>query len=230
MECQAAESFSLEMSSLADRYRSGATCPTQVIQHLWDGLAASCDLSIWIHLLSLEELQSQAQSLERRSAGREALPLYGVPFAVKDNIDVAGYPTTAACPAYSYVAERSAPVVSRLIEAGAIFVGKTNMDQFSTGLAGDRSPHGVPANPFDSSRISGGSSSGSAVAVARGLVSFALGSDTAGSGSGSGRLQQYRRLETDARHFEHGGDGSRLSIARLRSHFRHDVGRCVDCP
>ena len=91
-------------------------------------------------------------------------------------------PTTAACPAYSYVAERSAPVVSRLIEAGAIFVGKTNMDQFSTGLAGDRSPYGTPTNPFDSSRISGGSSSGSAVAVARGLVSFALGSDTAGSG------------------------------------------------
>ena len=122
------------------------------------------------------------QAIERRSGAREILPLYGVPFAVKDNIDVAGYPTTAGCPAYRYVAERSAPVVARLIDAGAIFVGKTNMDQFSTGLAGDRSPYGVPCNPFDSSRISGGSSSGSAVAVARGLVSFALGSDTAGSG------------------------------------------------
>jgi allophanate hydrolase len=153
-----------------------------VIQHLWEGLAASRALAIWIHLLSLDELHAQAKAIEQRSGERETLPLYGVPFAVKDNIDVAGYPTTAACPAYSYVAERSSPIVSRLIEAGAIFVGKTNMDQFSTGLAGDRSPYGVPTNPFDSSRISGGSSSGSAVAVARGLVSFALGSDTAGSG------------------------------------------------
>jgi allophanate hydrolase len=153
-----------------------------VVECLWYGLAASRDLAIWIHLLSFDELFAQAQAIELRFAEQEALPLYGVPFAVKDNIDVAGYPTTAACPAYRYVAERSAPVVSRLIEAGAIFVGKTNMDQFSTGLAGDRSPYGAPANPFDSSRVSGGSSSGSAVAVARGLVSFALGSDTAGSG------------------------------------------------
>jgi allophanate hydrolase len=182
LECQAAESLSLDMSSLADLYRSGATSPTQVIQHLWDGLAASRDLAVWIHLLSLEELLAQAEAIERCSDQQEALPLYGVPFAVKDNIDVAGYPTTAGCPAYRYVAERSALVVSRLIEAGAIFVGKTNMDQFSTGLAGDRSPYGAPGNSFDSSRISGGSSSGSAVAVARGLVSFALGSDTAGSG------------------------------------------------
>jgi allophanate hydrolase len=182
VECQAAESLNLDLSSLADRYQSGALCPTQVIQHLWDGLAASRDLAIWIHLLSLEELLAQATALDRRSGELESLPLYGVPFAVKDNIDVAGYPTTAGCPGYRYVAERSAPVVARLIEAGAIFVGKTNMDQFSTGLAGDRSPYGAPGNPFDSSRISGGSSSGSAVAVARGLVGFAIGTDTAGSG------------------------------------------------
>jgi len=182
LECQAAESFSLDVSSLADRYRSGAIRPTQVIEHLWDGISASRDLAIWIHLLPLDELQAQAQAVERRSEEKESLPLYGVPFAVKDNIDVAGYPTTAGCPAYRYIAERSAPVVSRLIDAGAILVGKTNLDQFSTGLAGDRSPYGVPVNPFDSSRIPGGSSSGSASAVARGLVSFALGSDTAGSG------------------------------------------------
>ncbi len=182
VECQAAESPNLDLSSLADRYQSGALSPTQVIQCLWDGLAASRDLAIWIHLLSLDELLAQAAALERRADERASLPLHGVPFAVKDNIDVAGYPTTAGCPAYRYLAERSAPVVARLIEAGAIFVGKTNMDQFSTGLAGDRSPYGAPCNPFDSSRISGGSSSGSAVAVARGLVGFALGTDTAGSG------------------------------------------------
>ncbi|HEX4000096.1 MAG TPA: allophanate hydrolase [Pirellulales bacterium] len=182
LECQAAESFSLDLFSLADRYRSGATSPTQVIHHLWNGLVASRDSAIWIHLLGLEELLAQAQAVEHRSEERNSLPLYGVPFAVKDNIDVAGYPTTAGCAAYRYVAERSAPVVARLMAAGAIFVGKTNMDQFSTGLAGDRSPYGAVSNAFDSSRISGGSSSGSAAAVARGLVCFALGSDTAGSG------------------------------------------------
>jgi allophanate hydrolase len=113
---------------------------------------------------------------------RAALPLFGKTFAVKDNIDVAGWPTTAGCPAFAYVAERSAFVVERLLAAGAILVGKTNLDQFATGLAGTRSPYGIPENPVDPRSIPGGSSSGSAVAVARGLVDFALGTDTAGSG------------------------------------------------
>ena len=140
----------------------------------------------WIALLDDEKLRAQLEALDERLAlaGGDAdrLPLYGVPFAVKDIIDVAGWPTTAACPAYSYVAERDAPVVARLRAAGAIVVGKTNLDQFATGLVGTRSPHGAVANSFKPEYVSGGSSSGSASVVARGLVPFSLGSDTAGSG------------------------------------------------
>src|SRR5690606_17985320 len=112
----------------------------------------------------------------------DSLPLYGVPFVVKDNIDVAGLPTTAACPSYTYVAARDATVVARLKAAGAILIAKGNLDQFATGLVGTRSPYGAVPNSFNPDYISGGSSSGSAVAVARGLVPFSLGTDTAGSG------------------------------------------------
>ncbi len=140
----------------------------------------------WITLLDEEKLHAQLGALQERLASvagdAERLPLYGVPFAVKDIIDVAGWPTTAACPAYSYVAERDAPVVARLRAAGAIVVGKTNLDQFATGLVGTRSPYGAVANTFNAQYVSGGSSSGSASVVARGLVPFSLGSDTAGSG------------------------------------------------
>jgi allophanate hydrolase len=125
--------------------------------------------------------QSLALATGRRNAGAH-LPLYGVPFSVKDNIDVQGLPTTAGCPAFRYIAARSAPVVVRLIEAGAILLGKTNLDQFATGLSGVRSPYGICKNPFNNTYISGGSSSGSAVAVATGLGCFSLGTDTAGSG------------------------------------------------
>ena len=119
----------------------------------------------------------------RLAAGpAKLLPLFGIPFAVKDNIDVAGFPTTAACPAFAYTPEISARAVARLVAAGAIVVGKTNMDQFASGLVGVRSPYGAPRNPFDANFVPGGSSSGSAVAVAVGEVSFALGTDTAGSG------------------------------------------------
>jgi allophanate hydrolase len=121
-------------------------------------------------------------ALEARRAAGETLPLFGLPFAVKDNIDVAGIPTTAACPAFSYTPARSAPAVQRLLDAGAIVLGKTNLDQFATGLVGTRSPYGIPRNPFDAGTIPGGSSSGSAVAVATGMAAFALGTDTAGSG------------------------------------------------
>jgi allophanate hydrolase len=140
----------------------------------------------WIALLDDDKLRVQLEALEVlfASVGGDAdrLPLYGVPFAVKDIIDVAGWPTTAACPAYSYVAKTDAPVVARLRAAGAIVVGKTNLDQFATGLVGTRSPHGAVANSFKPEYVSGGSSSGSASVVARGLVPFSLGSDTAGSG------------------------------------------------
>jgi len=145
--------------------------------------------SVWIHLASDAELESQLQALEvmaRQHPDRHALlekhPLFGVPYAVKDNIDIEGVATTDACAAYSRSAAKSAGVVKRLQAAGAVWLGKTNLDQFATGLVGTRSPYGKPASVFSPGHISGGSSSGSAVAVAAGLVPFALGTDTAGSG------------------------------------------------
>ena len=135
--------------------------------------------SVWIHRLDADAL---AAHLARIADLDRANPLWGVPFAIKDNIDLAGAPTTAGCPRYAYTPERSASVVERLLAAGAIPVGKTNMDQFATGLVGTRSPHGATANAVDADYISGGSSSGSAVAVKLGLAAFALGTDTAGSG------------------------------------------------
>ena len=134
---------------------------------------------VWISLLPVEEAIARAERVEDDS--RE-LPLRGRTFAIKDNVDLAGLPTTAACPAFAYVPERSATVVQRLIDAGAVPIGKTNLDQFATGLNGTRSPYGFPRNFYNSAYISGGSSSGSAIAVAAGLVDFALGTDTAGSG------------------------------------------------
>ncbi len=176
----------LDLASLTEAYRSGATTPVAVAEKI----AARADRAaseIWIHRVPRAELIAAARAIEARAqemgdARERSLPLYGIPFAVKDNIDVAGLPTTAACPAYSYVAQASATVVQRLTDAGALVVGKTNMDQLATGLVGVRSPYGIPRNAFDARYISGGSSSGSAVAVAVGLASFALGTDTAGSG------------------------------------------------
>ncbi|HKB56439.1 MAG TPA: amidase family protein, partial [Lacunisphaera sp.] len=130
---------------------------------------------VWISRRARAEITNAA-------ATAPAGPLRGVGFAIKDNIDLAGLPTTAGCPEYAYQPATSAPVVQRLIAAGAIPLGKTNLDQFATGLVGVRSPYGVPVNPFGAASIPGGSSSGSAVAVAAGLCDFALGTDTAGSG------------------------------------------------
>ncbi|HEV7800513.1 MAG TPA: allophanate hydrolase, partial [Burkholderiales bacterium] len=176
-------SYSLDLTRLADAYESGALTPTAVVEYVLAQIKASRDANpAWIHVIPREALLWRAAELERRHARGETLPLYGVPFAVKDNIDVAGHPTSAACPAYAYLASKSAHVVQRLEQAGALCIGKTNMDQFATGLVGTRSPHGACKNPFDSRYISGGSSSGSAVAVSLGQVSFALGTDTAGSG------------------------------------------------
>jgi allophanate hydrolase len=169
-----------EIAAFAARYDAGA----RVIDVVAETLArCSDDDPVWITRVAGSDVMARARELDALEASqRAALPLFGVPFAVKDNIDVAGLPTTAACPAFAYIPERSATVVERLEGAGAILIGKTNLDQFATGLVGTRSPYGVPVNPFDARYIPGGSSSGSAVAVARGLVTFALGTDTAGSG------------------------------------------------
>jgi len=149
-------------------------------------MAARGKDGVWINRIADDELRRQACALDAELTADPAVldrkPLFGVPFAVKDNIDAAGLPTTAACPDFAYSPTRSAVAVERLQRAGAILVGKTNLDQFATGLVGVRSPYGVARNPFDPDYLPGGSSSGSAVAVAAGLASFALGTDTAGSG------------------------------------------------
>ena len=174
--------FGLDFSRLRAAYDAGETTPRHVIADVIARIAALNDDAIWISRRPDAELLAEAEQLTDRFADRHDLPLYGIPFAVKDNIDVARLPTTAACPAYEYHPPESAPVVAALIAAGAIVIGKTNLDQFATGLVGVRSPYGVPRNSFDPAMVPGGSSSGSAVAVASGLVSFALGTDTAGSG------------------------------------------------
>ena len=172
---------------------------------------------VWIHVIPEEETTARAEVLD------PALPLYGMTFAIKDNIDLAGVPTTAGCPEYAYVPEKSATVVEKLMAAGAIPIGKTNLDQFATGLVGTRSPYGACSSVFDSRYISGGSSSGSAVAVASGLVSFALGTDTAGSGRDPGVVQRRGRAETHARRDQHDRRSSGLSHARLRFDFRAEL-------
>lgn len=151
-----------------------------LVAELLEKIEAADNPKIWIHRLSAGELEPYLARIE--GADPSTLPLYGIPFAIKDNIDLAGVPTTAACEAYSYTPEESCPVVENLIQAGAIPLGKTNLDQFATGLVGVRSPYGAPRNPYAPDRVPGGSSSGSAVALSEGLVTFSLGTDTAGSG------------------------------------------------
>ncbi|WP_251865623.1 allophanate hydrolase [Achromobacter sp. Marseille-Q4962] len=164
-------------------YREGARPETLLAGFAAAGQAAD---NAWISRVDAAGLARQLEALQarREAAGGDLsrLPLYGVPFAVKDNIDAEGFDTTAACPAFAYAPRRDATVVSRLRAAGAVLVGKTNLDQFATGLVGTRSPHGAVPNAFDPAYVSGGSSSGSASVVARGLVPFSLGTDTAGSG------------------------------------------------
>ena len=164
-----------------DAYRSGTLTPDIVLT-----LAAqyAADDNAWIVRARPEQLTAQLAQLSERLAALGGdiakLPLYGVPFAIKDNIDAAGWETTAACPEFAYAPASDASVVARLRAAGAILMGKTNLDQFATGLVGTRSPYGAVANSFNPAYVSGGSSSGSASVVARGLVAFSLGTDTAG--------------------------------------------------
>ena len=161
---------------------NAASDPLQAIETAYRRIEAERDRNCWIHVRPIAETRDLCRALIARAGAGETFPLLGVLFGVKDNIDVAGMPTTAACPAFSYMPARSARSVERLIAAGAICIGKTNLDQLATGLSGARSPHGACATVADPRYISGGSSSGSAVAVAAGHVAFALGTDTGGSG------------------------------------------------
>jgi len=172
--------MNLQISHLRSMYLSGALTPADLVKKLDKEIGNEDSYHIWIRRLRLEEMLAYAKNLEGRIIAD--LPLYGVPFAIKDNIDLAGIPTTAACPEYAYTPEKSATVVQKLIDAGAIPIGKTNLDQFATGLVGARSPYGACKNSINPDYISGGSSAGSAVSVALGLASFSLGTDTAGSG------------------------------------------------
>lgn len=174
------EDLSLDIDTLLAAYRRGDFTPRELLAFLDARIAAQPERHAWITRLDAEQREPYLAALEGHSP--EDRPLYGVPFAIKDNIDLAGVPTTAACPDYAYEPEATAFVVQRLIDAGAIPLGKTNLDQFATGLVGTRSPYGEGRCAFDPGYISGGSSSGSAIAVAVGQVSFSLGTDTAGSG------------------------------------------------
>src|SRR5690349_14935249 len=176
----------LQIARLRTAVLGGQLSAGELIERVLIRIANWDDPALWITRTCDATLRRRATKLDA-AAGADPdlikrLPLFGIPFAVKDNIDVAGMPTTAACPAFAYAPSETAPVVLQLLSAGAVLVGKTNLDQFATGLVGTRSPYGVPRNLFDARYIPGGSSSGSAVAVAAGLVSFALGTDTAGSG------------------------------------------------
>jgi allophanate hydrolase len=176
----------LPIAALRCLLLNGSLSAEELAERALDRIAGWDDPALWIARADDTAVRERARRLDaaaKRDPGLlAALPLFGLPFAVKDNIDIAGLPTTAACPAFAYTPARSAAVIERLVAAGAVPIGKTNLDQFATGLVGTRSPYGVPRNPFDARYIPGGSSSGSAAAVAAGLVSFALGTDTAGSG------------------------------------------------
>ncbi len=168
-----------DISSLHAFYAGGGTVAT-IIEAVFARIVDINDPGIFLHLADRESLLEQAAALGTFEP--TAKPLWGIPFAVKDNIDVAGMPTTAACPDYAYMPDTDATVVRLLKDAGALVIGKTNLDQFATGLVGVRTPYSVPRNAMDADLVPGGSSSGSAVATAQGIVSFALGTDTAGSG------------------------------------------------
>ena len=168
------------VAEIVAAHRAGRLTPAQTVARSYARIREHNDPAIFINLRDEKAAVAEAEALVARDAA--TLPLYGVPIAVKDNIDVAGLPTTAACPAFAYSPSRDSTAVARLRAAGAIVVGKTNLDQFATGLVGVRSPYGVPVNPLRADLIPGGSSSGSAVAVSTGLVPLSLGTDTAGSG------------------------------------------------
>jgi allophanate hydrolase len=168
------------VAAIVAAHRAATMTPAQTIARSYQRIRAYNDPAVFISLRDESEALAEAEALASKDAA--ALPLYGVPVAIKDNIDAQGLPTTAACPAFSYSPAQDSTAVAKLRAAGAIIIGKTNLDQFATGLVGVRSPYGIPVNPIRADLIPGGSSSGSAVAVSAGLVPLALGTDTAGSG------------------------------------------------
>ena len=170
------------LEELRAKYLARPEAVLDVMEEVLARIGACADPAVFISRVAPDDLRAAARGLLARAPDPAALPLWGVPFAVKDNIDVAGMETTAACPAFGYRPAKDATAVARLAAAGALLVGKTNLDQFATGLNGTRSPYGAPRSVFNADYISGGSSSGSAVAVASGLAAFSLGTDTAGSG------------------------------------------------
>ncbi len=170
----------MNIANLRQSYLAKTQSPEQVIEQCLANILSKEKANAWITVLTSEQLAVYLENLKSKNINDH--PLWGIPFAIKDNIDLSGIPTTAGCPDYSYVPEEHAFVVQQLIDAGAIPIGKTNLDQFATGLVGTRSPYGAVTNAFDHTYISGGSSSGSSYAVATGQVSFSLGTDTAGSG------------------------------------------------
>lgn len=171
-------SLPFTLSALSEAYAQGLS-PMDVIEEVYARLERIGDPHIFIHLCDKATLLEQAKAL---GAYNQDMPLWGIPYAVKDNIDVAGIDTTAACPAYAYHPSDDAFVVAKLRAAGGMMVGKTNLDQFATGLVGLRSPYGAPLNSIDPAIAPGGSSAGSGVIVGHGAVAFSLGTDTAGSG------------------------------------------------
>ncbi|MDA0663193.1 MAG: allophanate hydrolase [Proteobacteria bacterium] len=174
---------SLDFVSLRAAYASGSADPLGIADSVLQAIAARGDDGVWIYRVPENEVRQQARTLAALPESlRSTLPLFGLPFSVKDCIDIAGLPTTAACPGYRYIAEQTNLTVRKALDAGAILIGKTNMDQFATGVVGVRTPYGVARNPFDPAYIPGGSSSGAAVSVSAGLCSFAFGTDTGGSG------------------------------------------------
>jgi allophanate hydrolase len=167
----------MNIAALHHLYITGASTPETAIAAIYDRIESEGLHPIWITIVPREQALARVAALTDKT-----LPLFGIPFAVKDNIDVAGLPTTAACPEFAYTPETSATIVQKLEASGAILIGKTNMDQFATGLVGTRTPYGICSSVFSKDHISGGSSAGSAVSVANSTVTFSLGTDTAGSG------------------------------------------------
>ncbi|CAL5873676.1 uncharacterized protein PFLUO_LOCUS7958 [Penicillium psychrofluorescens] len=171
------------IAELQRQYKCGLADPVMVVQSVFDRIEKyeTVDPAVWISKQSRKDVVAEAKALSAKFAGKPLPPLFGIPFAVKDSINVTGIVTTVACESFAYTATSTAPSIQHLLDAGALYIGKVNLDQLATGLSGCRSPYGIPHSVYSKKHISGGSSSGSGVAVAAGLVSFAIGTDTAGS-------------------------------------------------